>query len=123
MACTVNMYFGESVTPQAGLKVFMSDGEPVQVDNYDITALSQALGLDFTSFQLTEGEILASSNFNTWLQWNAVTQNPLALGYQAFESIMGKSFADFSNDVLSQFTSFLNEGSGETFTQSLNNVT
>ena len=49
MACTVNMYFGESVTPQAGLKVFMSSGEPVQVDNYDITPLSQALGLNFTN--------------------------------------------------------------------------
>ena len=123
MACSVNMYFGESVIPGVGLKVFMSDGEPVQVDNYDITALSEAIGLNFTTFTLREGEILASANFNTWLQWNAVTQHADSLGVQAFEDLCDMTFADFSTDVLSQFTTFLTDGSSETFAQSINELT
>lgn len=123
MACTVNMYFGESVTPQAGLKVFMSSGEPVQVDNYDITPLSQALGLNFTNFQLTEGEILSCGSFTTWLQWNAVAQNQQALGYQAFEDIITMEFADFTTKVLDQFTTFLEGKGSDTLAQPNNAFT
>lgn len=123
MACSVNMYFGESVTPQAGLKVFMSDGEPVQVDNYDITPLATALGLNFTNFQLTEGEILSCGSFTTWLQWNAVAQNQQALGYQAFVDIISMDFADFTKLVLAQFTTFLEGKGSDTLAQPTNAFT
>ena len=130
MACTVNMYFGESVTPQAGLKVFMSDGDPVQVDNYDITPLAEALDLNFTNFQLTEGEILSCGSFTTWLQWNAVAQNQQALGYQAFEDIIkpggalgANPFAKFTELVVDQFTTFLEGKGSDTLSQPNNAFT
>lgn len=130
MACSVNMYFGEKVMPNVGLKVFMSDGEPVQIDNYDVSELAEALDLNFTTFQLTEGEILSCGNFTTWLQWNAVAQNQQALGYQAFADIIqpggqlgADPFAKFTSLVIKQFTTFFGGNGADTLSQPTNAFT
>jgi hypothetical protein len=94
MPCSVNMYFGERFL-DGQFKVYMSDGLPVEILDYDCTALKTALGLSFDQFKLTEKELLSTASFNAWLQYAATSQDNDILSVKVFKELFGpQGFAD-----------------------------
>lgn len=94
MPCSVNMYFGERFI-NGQFKVYMSDGLPVEVLDFDCTVISIALGLSFTEFKLTEKELLATASFNAWLQYGATSRDNDILVVKIFKELFGPDgFAD-----------------------------
>lgn len=88
MPCSVNMYFGESVK-NGQYNVFMSDGLPVEILDYDCHLLSTALELDFDSFKLTEKELLSTASLNGWLHYGASSQDNDILVVKVFKALFG----------------------------------
>ena len=88
MPCSVNMYFGETVK-NGQYKVFMSDGLPVEILDYDCHLLSTALGLNFDSFKLTEKELLSTASLNGWLHYGANSQDNDILVVKVFKELFG----------------------------------
>lgn len=109
MACSVYQYFGERFTPN-GLEIYYTEPDNISYDDFDCSILSQSIGLNFTKFKLTELELLASSDINTWLSFCAVQserdgQTEL-LGIKMMQQLIG-DFATFVEDAAIAFDNIM----------------
>jgi hypothetical protein len=109
MSCTVYQYLGERLSNN-GLEVYYSEPDNIYKEDFDCSLLAQTLQLDFTTFKLTELELLSSSNLSTWLQYCAkkAGDEPDILGVKIFRFLTGEGFDDFISDVTQTFTDLLN---------------
>ena len=108
MSCTVYQYLGERLS-YTGLEVYYTEPDNILKEDFDCSLLSQSLELDFTTFKLTELELLSSSNLTTWLQYCAKqsTDEPDILGVKVFRFLTGEGFEDFIASVTTVFTQLI----------------
>lgn len=110
MACSVYQYFGERYKT-TGWEIYYTDPDNIAKDNFDCSILSQALGLDFDDFRLTELELLSCGDMNTWMSYCAqnYTSEPELLGIKVFRFLLNdaQAFEKFINDTAKTFENLL----------------
>lgn len=109
MACSVYQYFGERFTNN-GLEIYLTEPDNIEYEDFDCSILKQSLGLNFDKFKLTELELLASSNLNTWLSYCAIQANDNGatdlLGIKAANALMG-GWDKFIDDTVDSFSNIM----------------
>jgi hypothetical protein len=102
MACSVYQYLGERFTGSEW-KIYYTTPDDINYPDFDCSILKESLELNFDKFTLTEKELLASSDLNTWLSYCVTADNDELLGMKILKNLVGK-WEDFQNAATSIFT-------------------
>lgn len=114
MACNVYQFLGEKYTT-SGLKVYYTEPDNLNYPDFDCSILSEALGLSFRTFKLTEAELLSCTSTNMWLSYcarafgggaNAGGEVEL-LGTKVFQELAGEDWIDFAKNTLEAFENLI----------------
>lgn len=123
MPCSVKMFFGERLTAANGFQAFYSDPDEVHIENFDCTMISQALGMNFTSFTLTEKELLSTASFQTWTAYAGKSSNNDIFAVKVFEDILGADgLATLREDVAESLDNFINKKDGTALNTHVNKL-
>lgn len=121
--CSVKMFFGERLTAQ-GFEVYLSDPEQVFIADYDCTMICEALGIanNFTSFELTEKELLATASYQTWCMYvGEAGTGQLTFGYKVMDAL-GFDMAKLRDNVADFLTNFAENRTAQSVNEHMNQL-